>query len=717
MERENIFKHFLFFCILCLVPFVYESVEASVCTPNAVSGCKVCNSAGAAWVDTNSKCAAGESCSNGVCAPQINVALGGEEMVFDWSRDKCNSNDIPDIAAHAFKDNSSKVQIIASHFENRRFIGETLGAVKKDCSGLIMDSHYNSDPAQFNDHEWIAAPYTIDGAKIYALVHDEYQGYKYNTAGVCKTGVYADCWYNSITAAISANSGRSYSHAAAPNNEVAAPIFKYNGSSKGHIGYFQPSNIIKGNDGYYYSIVFTTGPASYDGQANPQKGGSCLMRAREISELSSGGKTEWRFWNGTDFGVANKDPYRQSIDLASQVCSPLKNVGGLYSVTWNSYLGKYIGVLAKGAAQSRYIAYSLSDNLLDWSAPQNIRISKTHLEPGGEAYFSLIDPTVIENGTDVQTRNFEKSDNAFYIYFTRMNGDLTNGINTMDRDLIRVPVTLAKVNPAPKGSFDAATCNQFAGWACDQSDYAKPLSIHFYADGQAGKGGTIVGSATADTQREAGVASSCGGNANHGFSFTIPASLKNGKSHTIYPYAIGIPNGNSLLGNKTITCSPSPTCSNECTNGVKQCAGTTGYKTCAATNGCLKWGATANCPTGQACSGAGVCAAPACVPKTCITLGNYQCNSWSDGCGKTLNCGTCTANKTCSNGKCVSNCTTHASKKCESGKLYWYNSCNAKEGLIQDCGSDQPTLIYRCNGNWTQKETIEKGCANNACTS
>jgi hypothetical protein len=767
MGSKNIFRHFFIFCALGIAAFVYESAAASVCVPNAVIGCKVCNSAGSAWVDTNSKCVAGESCSNGVCVPQINVTLGSEEMVFDWSKDKCNNNDIPDISAHAFKDNNGKVQIIASHFENRRFIGENLGIVKKDCSGLIMDSHYNSDPAQFNDHEWIAAPYTIDGAKIYALVHDEYQGYKYNTAGVCKTGVYVDCWYNSITSAISTNSGRNYSHATAPDNEVAAPIFKYNGSSKGPVGYFQPSNIIKGNDGYYYSIIYTTGPASYDGQTNPQKSGSCLMRAREISELSSGGKTEWRFWNGADFSVLSKDAYRQSIDPAGQICTPLKNVGGLYSVTWNSYLGKYIGALTRGAGQSRYIAYSLSDNLLDWSVPQNIRISKVTAEPGGEAYVSLIDPEVIENGADTQTRNFEKSDNTFYVYFTRMNGDLTNGINTMDRDLIRVPVTLAKVNPAPKGSFDMATCNQFAGWACDQSDYAQPLSIHFYADGQAGKGGTIVGSATANIQREAGVASSCGGNANHGFSFAAPASLKDGKSHTIYAYAIGIPDGNSLLGSKTITCSPLPTCANECVAGVKRCDGTTGFKTCATTNGCLKWGAVTNCPTGQFCSGAGVCAAPACVatcttanakqcnsngvqtcalsggclkwsaavacgtgktcsdgecksacaPKTCVTLGNYQCGSWSNGCGTTLNCGTCATGKTCSNGKCVSNCTAHASKKCASGKLYWYDSCNAKEGLAQDCGSDALTDNYRCSGNWTQRQTIARGCSNDTCTS
>lgn len=41
-----------------------------------------------------------------------------------------------------------------------------------------------------------------------------------------------------------------------------------------------------------------------------------------------------------------------------------------------------------------------------------------------------------------------------------------------------------------------------------------------------------------------------------------------------------------------------------------------------------------------------------CVPTTCTVLG-YNCGSWSDGCGKTLNCGTCAADYTCTAGICV----------------------------------------------------------------
>lgn len=98
-----------------------------------------------------------------------------------------------------------------------------------------------------------------------------------------------------------------------------------------------------------------------------------------------------------------------------------------------------------------------------------------------------------------------------------------------------------------------------------------------------------------------------------------------------------------------------------------------------------------------------VCAAggckTVCVPKTCSVLG-FECGTAGDDCGNTLDCGTCAAGKTCSNNKCVVNCVSHASKKCDSGKLYWHNSCNAKEEMAEDCGRDILTDNYRCDGNW-----------------
>ncbi len=41
-----------------------------------------------------------------------------------------------------------------------------------------------------------------------------------------------------------------------------------------------------------------------------------------------------------------------------------------------------------------------------------------------------------------------------------------------------------------------------------------------------------------------------------------------------------------------------------------------------------------------------------CISLTCSALG-YNCNSWSDGCGGTINCGSCSSGYTCSSGVCT----------------------------------------------------------------
>jgi len=366
-------------------------------------------------------------------------------------------------------------------------------------------------------------------------------------------------------------------------------------------------------------------------------------------------------------------------------------------------------------------------------------------------------------------------------------------------------------NYAPVGKLDSANCWSFGGWACDRNDYSSALEIHFYADATFDNGGKFIGSGQANAVREQAVANLCGGYASHGFIIPTPETIKDGKSHVIYAYAINIPtpatnplllnsSNTSVTTGRTINCIG---CADDCSiSGAKQCSGS-GYQTCGNydSDACLEWGGwkgcgtnqscfngscvdncvpktcaglgnyqcgswsdgcgatlnCGNCNSGYVCSG-GICVASCvpktcaslgyscgtvsdgcgstlsrgncnsgktcsagscvstCVPKTCVGLGNYQCGSWSDGCGKTINCGSCLTNQTCSAGKCVSDCSSHASKKCSGTNLYWYNSCNAKEAMAQDCGTDQLTSNYRCSGTWIERETKKNGCSSSECT-
>ena len=85
-----------------------------------------------------------------------------------------------------------------------------------------------------------------------------------------------------------------------------------------------------------------------------------------------------------------------------------------------------------------------------------------------------------------------------------------------------------------------------------------------------------------------------------------------------------------------------PVCAANAVSGCKVCK----------TDG-LGWtDVDSKCTGGQTCQ-SGICVAN-CVAKTCASLGNYQCGSWSDGCSNTINCGACATGKSCNtSGQCV----------------------------------------------------------------
>ncbi len=120
---------------------------------------------------------------------------------------------------------------------------------------------------------------------------------------------------------------------------------------------------------------------------------------------------------------------------------------------------------------------------------------------------------------------------------------------------------LITVTPAsPIGTHVAASCNTISGWACDLDNTALPIDVHFYRDGAAGAGGTIIGTMTANLSNST-AAASCGGNAIHGFSFPTPVSVKDGLAHTIYVHGINIPSGQAGASNNLISGTPiSVTC-------------------------------------------------------------------------------------------------------------------------------------------------------------
>ncbi len=348
------------------------------------------------------------------------VVTGEPEVVFDWTTDRCEDVDIPDLAARAFRDADDNVQLISAHEVNRRFIGPDLDHLRHECD-VIMRSGLDPDPAAFDDHEWLAATWTPDGRTVYALVHDEYQGH--SRPERCPSGNYFSCWYNAITLAVSQDGGRTYR--AAPRPNLVASIPDPYVPDLGPRGMFAPSNIVRRGDGYFYSLVRLL---------RGEIGGNCVIRTKDLSNPSS-----WRAWtDGKQFDTRFVDPYGPVPDPSRHLCRSFLFPTGRHldpgSITYNSVARQWIFV---GASTGGFY-YALSRDLVTWTAARLFYDVTTIWEyacgdPDPVLYPSLIDPSST-------SRNFETSDGRAYVYYTVLH--YPDCQQTLDRDLVRVPVTI-----------------------------------------------------------------------------------------------------------------------------------------------------------------------------------------------------------------------------------------------------------------------------------
>ncbi|HEX2180558.1 MAG TPA: hypothetical protein VHL54_13785 [Actinomycetota bacterium] len=361
----------------------------------------------------------------------VEATVGEEVTVFDYSTDACGRLDLPDTPARAFRDAGGTVNLLASHHVTRRATGPNLDSLTRDCT-VVMESHADPRPERFDDREWIASLYTPDGRRVAALVHNEYQGHRH--AGRCPSESYRRCWYNSITLAVSEDGGRSFAHAEPPDHLVAALPERYV-PDIGPQGVFSASNIVPGRgDGWFYAMFHL--------QSDDHGTGTCVMRTRDPFDAGS-----WRAWDGEGFSVDFADPYREEPE--GEFCRPVSRdrIGTMrHSLTYNTYLDRYLlvgpnqGWDAAREEQVSGIYLSTSKDLVSWS-PRTL-IMEAELpwtfECGDDApvnYPSLLDP-------ESPARNFDVTGRTGYLYFTRLN--YRDCRQTLDRDLIRVPVTLRK---------------------------------------------------------------------------------------------------------------------------------------------------------------------------------------------------------------------------------------------------------------------------------
>jgi hypothetical protein len=212
---------------------------------------------------------------------------------------------------------------------------------------------------------------------------------------------------------------------------VASSPYSYE-TEAGPYGVFEPSNMIRAEDGYIYAII------RIDEYKSEQQR-VCLMRTDDLAD-----PTSWRAWDGDGFTLTLPRPYVTPPDNPqSQYCEPLAQdqIGVMnQSLTYNTDLEQYVLVgISADTIKGREvwgIYYAFSADLITWSRRQlliEVELPWTYQQGDADPilYPSLIDP-------DSESRNFEITDQDAYIYYTQFN--YNRGQMGLDRDLMRIPV-------------------------------------------------------------------------------------------------------------------------------------------------------------------------------------------------------------------------------------------------------------------------------------
>jgi len=365
--------------------------------------------------------------------PNVEIAVVGEpETIYDWSRDRCDAKETVDAPPRAFRDAHGSVHLLATHDTLRQFVGPSLDHVQYDCR-VLRRSELDDAPERYADHQWLAAPYTLDGTTIFGLVHNEYNGHL--RPALCPSRQYSRCWANSLTWLVSHDRGQTYQEPPPPSHVVAVLPYRYEGDVGHPIGYFQPSNIIA-LDGAYYALVRAT-------QYRDQAGGMCVMRTRDLTDPHS-----WRAWDGSAFVVPFADPYTEAIDdPRKHLCTPLQwNWGNMGGMARDPASGAFVIVMTGAVNGGRPdavfgVVAAASYDLVHWSRPTLVWADPSGSHRAGDPYASDCDASLLDPTS--KSLNFDTLGTRPYVYFIRKNV----AHQPYDRRLMRMPVRITLVPP------------------------------------------------------------------------------------------------------------------------------------------------------------------------------------------------------------------------------------------------------------------------------
>jgi hypothetical protein len=355
--------------------------------------------------------------------PAIQIADTPMAMVFDFNKDRCTNWDIPDAPLRAYRAANGNVVAFASGHDNRPFIGPSLGQIVQTCHPSLV-SKPDPDPALYDGMRYVTATWTKDGVHVAAVIHNEYHAERF---GKCSYAGSLQCWYNTILAAFSDDSGQTFSVGSTPRVIAALPFAQEVDQGR-HRGFFNPSNILF-RDGYWYMAVHTTGGGT-------QHAGTCLFRSTNVDDPES-----WKSFSGREFDSVSIDPYRG--DKSRYVpCQPMTNISTLGSISYYANLDLYLCIFQNVDPDhlNGSIAYAWSKDMLHWG-PHTVLLnrpdmsSKNCLDNERYGYPSVLD-------AQAPGRNFDSISQTPYLFLTQFH--VKNCKLTSDRDLVRFQLIISR---------------------------------------------------------------------------------------------------------------------------------------------------------------------------------------------------------------------------------------------------------------------------------
>ena len=368
-----------------------------------------------------------------ITEPKVNVTVGNREVVFDWTTDRCEDLDVPDGPARFVRAGDGELVMFSGNAPRYHVSrGTDFSSLKRVCEPALVSADKRT-PESYENWEWLWAVYR-EGDKWHAFVHNEFHD---TISPGCRIGDSSPsnpCWYNSVTYAVSNDGGQTFTKsnapahvvAPAPNAWVPPPVYPSGYAAE---GYFAPSSIVRGPDGYYYSLML-----SIRDKSNMNAQGICAIRSDRLDD-----PTSWRAWDGSGFNLRLTSPYATGV--SATVCTYLPNSIGNSSLSYNTYLGLYMLVNDSniGGGVSCGIYFQLSPDMVHWGPKQMIAPARLPWCDAGPATPGVLEPvevlypSLVDHGdTGI---NFDRTGRTVYLYYMRFNDD------NLDRDLVRVPVT------------------------------------------------------------------------------------------------------------------------------------------------------------------------------------------------------------------------------------------------------------------------------------